>query len=95
MDAQFTLMIGVWSVFAAALLGVMIYRRNVARHEDDFLHVMHATARLLNDQAATAQQLDVLDRKVKILSAFVLLYGLTIVGFYFYEVWQASLRIAY
>jgi hypothetical protein len=93
MDAQLTLMVGTWSVFAAALLGVMLYRKNVARHEDDFLHVMHATARLLNDQATTAQQLDVLDRRVKILAGFVLLYGLTIIGFYLYEVWQASLRM--
>ncbi len=93
MDTNFMLLIVSWLALAATLIGLMIYRKHASRNEDDFLHVSHTTAGMLNTQAATAHQMDVLDRWVGILLTAVLVYGLGIGAWFLYQVWQANSKL--
>ena len=93
MDTSLMWLIVSWLALAATLIGLMIYRKHASRNEDDFLHVSHATASTLNTQAATAHQMDVLDRWVSILMITVLVYGLGIGAWFFYQVWQATSKL--
>ena len=93
MDTNFTLLIGSWLALAATLVGLMLFRKHASRNEDDFLHVNHITASALNNQAATAHQMDVLDHWVTILRTAVLVYGLGIGAWFLYQVWQANSKL--
>ncbi len=90
MDTNFSWLIVSWLALAATLVGLMLFRKYKSRDEDDFLHVSHATASMLNSQAATAHQLDVLDRWVTIVLAAVVIYGLGIGAWFLYQVWQVN-----
>ena len=64
-----------WLVPAATLVGLMLFREHTSRNEDDFLRVKHPTASTLNNQAATADEMDVLDRWGPVLLSAVLVCG--------------------
>ncbi len=93
MDTNLMLLIVSWLALAVTLIGLMIFRKHASRNEDDFLHVSHATASSLNTQAATAHQMDVLDRWVHILLTAVLVYGLGIGAWFLNQVWQANSKL--
>ena len=93
MDTNFTLLIVSWMALAVTLVGSMLFRRHTSRSEDDFLHLSNTTTSMLNSQAATAHQMDVLDRRVTILLTAVLVYGLGIGAWFLYQAWQANSKL--
>ena len=93
MDTNFMWLIVSWVVLAVTLIGLMLFRKHASRNEDDFLHVSHATASTLNTQAATARQMDVLDRWVSIFLIAVLVYGLGIGAWFLCQVWLANSKL--
>jgi hypothetical protein len=76
-----------WSVLAAVVVMLLIYRWVVANKEDDSLHVSEAEAAVVDQQAALAKKLGAVDRWAKILAAVAALYGLTLLGLYMYKSW--------
>jgi len=63
------------------VLGLFIWRKNVASNEDDTLHVMHG---VLTQQTALAQKLDMIDKWGKILTVITVVLGLAIASAYVY-----------
>ncbi len=90
MDTNFNWLIVSWLALAVTLVGLMLFRKHTSKSEDDFLHVNNATAGMLNSQAATAHQMNVLDRWVTILLTAVVIYGLGIGAWSLYQVWQVN-----
>ncbi len=84
------LLIASWSVLMAALIALFLYRRQVGRREDDFVHLSAADAQVLTDQASMAQRLDVLDRWMRILFIVVIAFSLLVVAAYLYNVWNTG-----
>ena len=82
-----------WLVPAATLVGLMLFREHTSRNEDDFLRVNHPTASTLNNQAATADEMDVLDRWGPVLLSAVLVCGLGIGAWFLYQLWQANSKL--
>ena len=71
----------VWSILALGVLALFIWRKAVARNEDDTLHVMHGA---LTQQTAIAQKLNFIDKWGKILTVIALVAGLLIAAAYVY-----------
>jgi hypothetical protein len=84
------LLIASWTVLTAALIALFLYRRQVGRREDDFVHLSAVDAQVLNEQASMAQRLDTLDRWMKILLVVVVAFGLLVAAAYVYSVWNMN-----
>jgi hypothetical protein len=81
-----------WLVVLVALIGLFLYRQQVGRHEDDFVHLSNPDTRVLTEQSALAQRLDVLDRWLKIGVIVAAVFGLLVLGAYAYDVWNTGLQ---
>jgi len=74
--------LAVWSIFALAVIVLLVARKAVSSKEDDQLHVLHGAT---TQQAVVANRLDVIDRWGKILTAITLVFGLAIAAVYVYS----------
>ena len=81
MNFNFVPLFVVWVVLALTVLGLFIWRKNVASNEDDTLHVMHGA---LTQQTVLAQKLDMIDKWGKILTVITFVLGLAIAAAYVY-----------
>jgi len=77
-----------WSLLALVVLALVFWRRVVAAHEDDSLHVSQTGA--VQQQVSVAQKLEQIDKWGKILTIITIVTGLVIAGVYFYQMWVAS-----
>jgi hypothetical protein len=81
-----------WSILAAFVIGLAVYRKLVAYREDDMIHVGPGEERLISQQLHVTRMLDKLDRLVKILTVVTALFGLILLVFYLYSVWLEGLK---
>jgi len=86
--------LAIWSVFAAIVIGLAVYRKMLSANEDDTLHVSDGAARMVSQQAAIAQKIDVIDKWGKTLTVVVVATGLVLASIYFYGVWQTGAGVA-
>ena len=83
----------VWAVLATVVLALYIWRRAVAKNEDETLHVLDAEAAQISQQVVIAKKLEVIDRWGKTLTVIVVIYALVLAALYIYNVWEASTRV--
>lgn len=83
----------VWLAGACTVLGLAIYRKLVARQEDDMLHIRDSERRQVVVQTIVARQLDVVDKWGVKLTIGVAAFGAVLAGVYVYQVWMESLKI--
>lgn len=76
-----------WMILAAAVVGLIAYRKWVARDEDDSLHVMDAEFGLAHRQEVVGRKLESIDRWGKSLTALALVYGVLVGAAYLYKNW--------
>ena len=81
-----------WMILTAVVIGLIAYRKWVARDEDDTLHILDSDFAMVPRQAAMAQKLESIDRWGQALTVIALVYGLAVGGGYLY---QASLLSGY
>jgi hypothetical protein len=79
-----------WIALACAVLILAIYRKRIAGHEDDTLHVSDSEVSHITEQAATAHRLEVVDHWGKLLTIVGAVYGVVLVAAYFYQYWVQS-----
>ena len=77
--------VAVWAVFAVGVIFLIGWRKMVASHEDETLHVMDTGA--LSQQEVVAHKLDQIDKWGKILTAITVVYGLALGAYYMYQSW--------
>ena len=81
----------IWAVLATIVLGLAVYRKMVARQEDDFIHV---TTDVVAQQQAVAKKLEVIDKWGKILTVVAVVFALALVGMFLYQGWtETSARV--
>ena len=83
----------VWLAGACTVLGLAIYRKLVARQEDDILHVRDCEMPQVALQTVVAKRLDVVDKWGVKLTIGVVGFGIVLAGVYIYQVWVDSLKI--
>ena len=77
-----------WIVLAVAVLTLFVWRKAVARHEDDNLHVLDGAAvQQTALQVAVVKKLDMIDKWGKIATVLALVYGVVLGGLYVYQSW--------
>jgi hypothetical protein len=75
------------------VIGLAVYRKLVARHEDDFLHVNEGDKALVVQQAAIAGRLDAVDKWGKALTVIAIALGAVLAGITVYQTWVDSFKI--
>jgi len=75
----------VWVVLAAVVLSLLAWRKSVASHEDDSLHLANAGA--VASQVEVTHKLERIDKWGKILTAIAVVYGLAVGCAYLYQSW--------
>jgi len=91
MHVLLTPLLAAWIGLACAVAGLAIYRRVVATHEDDMLHVSDNEARHVAEQATIGHRLDAVDHWGKILTVVVAVYGVLLAAAYAYQMWTEGL----
>jgi hypothetical protein len=79
-----------WILLAMAVMGLVIYRKWVARDEDDSRHLANAEIGLALRQEATGRKLETIDHWGKALTAIASVYGLLLGAAYLYQNWLAA-----
>jgi hypothetical protein len=79
-----------WMLLASVVVGLILYRKWIAKDEEDSLHVMDNEAGQVAQQAILAQKLETIDRLGKALTVAALAYGLVIGSAYLYQAWVIS-----
>jgi len=82
----------IWACLVIAVIGLAAYRKMIALHEDDFIHVAEGEAKAIPAQIATAHKLEVLDHWGKILIIIAAVSGVLLGAAYLYVLWQESLK---
>lgn len=72
--------ISLWGALTLVLIGLALYRKFVARNEDDLVHLADGEVPMIAQQKAVAQRLEVLDRWGKTLTILDVAFGLTLLG---------------
>ena len=83
--------IAFWSLLAVSVLGLALYRKFVANHEEDYIHLGAGEEKFIPQQRQIAAKLQVLDRWGIVLTVVTTVFGLFIAGIYLWKAWVASL----
>ncbi len=89
-----TIYISVWGLLALGLVMLAVYRKMKARFEDDTIH-LSGSSNIVETQQETAHSIDVLDRWGIILTIVTVVYGVTLVSVYLYNIWEQGKNITY
>jgi len=85
----------VWSVMAAAVIGLALYRKFVAYYrEDDLIHVGPGEEKLISQQVEVTKTLDKVDRFGEILTIITVVSGIILAVIYLYGVYQEGQKLA-
>jgi hypothetical protein len=89
MKFNWTPFISIGAVLTLAVLVMIIWRKTIASHEDDSIHVLD-DANLIPQQEAMARKLQVIDKWGKLLTAVTAVYLLAMAAIYFYQLFEAG-----
>ena len=73
-----------WSILAVAVLGLALYRKLIANHEGDLIHVGPGAEKLVPQQIRLAARLEFVDRWGKTLTVIVAAAGSLIAAAYLF-----------
>lgn len=85
MNLDFRLLLTLWALLAATVIVLIVWRKAVARHEDDQVHLLNTAA--VPEQAAVAHKLEQIDKWGKIVTAVTVAYGVLIAALFIYQTW--------
>ena len=73
-------------VLVAGVITLALWRKVVARQEDDTLHVLEGSA-VIHHQVDVAHKLDAIDKWGKVMTVVAAVYLLVILAIYVYQQW--------
>lgn len=74
-----------WGVLAIVVVFLIIYRKQIASHEDDSIHLEGSVP---TQQVALAHRLAAIDKWGKTLTIVVAVYGVALAAIYLYQIWN-------
>jgi len=81
-----------WAMLAAVVLAMVVWRKMVASHEDDNIHMLEPVS-VSQQQTVLAAKLDRIDRWGKLLTVVTLIFGLILGAAYVYQGWVNASKI--
>jgi hypothetical protein len=82
----------IWIVLAIATVALALYRKLIAMHEEDYIHLGAGEERHIPKQVAMARRLNVIDHWGKTLTVITMVFGLMLAAFFLYQQWQVFAR---
>jgi hypothetical protein len=83
--------IALWSLLGLLVLGLALYRKLIALHEeDDLVHISEGEQRLIPHQVAVNTKIHKIDRWGEALTIATVVGGLVIAAVYLYGAWAAN-----
>lgn len=80
-----------WALLGIATLTLAVYRKLVMLHqEDELVHLGAGEEKMIPQQVALAQKMDVVDKWGKTLTVLTVVYGLAMAAVYLYEQLQRN-----
>jgi hypothetical protein len=79
------------AVLAVIVGGLALYRKSIASHEDDTVHLTGG-GEAVQEQMVVASKLNAIDKWGKLLTILLVLYGLAVVGLYVWQMWEQSAK---
>jgi len=79
-----------WIAFGLVVLGLAIYRKSLASHEQDWVHLAAGEENMVGQQVELAQRLKAIDRWGIWLTVVLAVYGLIIGSVFIMRVWEAQ-----
>jgi hypothetical protein len=92
MPSTFVPFVAIWAVMAAAVLALVVWRKMVASHEDDQIHVLDGGSSS-QQQTLVAAKLDQIDKWGKTLTIITLIFGVALAAVFIYQGWINSAKI--
>ena len=89
---NWTLYLVVWAALALSVLGLALYRKQIANAENDSLQ-LSGDGSAIENQKVIFGKLQAIDRWGKVLTIVVVVLGLSLVGAYGYASWEAGLQV--
>jgi hypothetical protein len=83
----------VWCAMAAFVLSLAMYRKFVARSEDDLVHLGEADERLVTLQKSVASRLETIDKWERVFTIVTVAFGLVVGALYLYHGWIDSAQL--
>jgi hypothetical protein len=90
MQYALTISVVIWTLLAAVVIGLALYRKLVSRGELDVVHIRDAEAALIPGQELLASRLDWIDHWGKRMTVTTVVFGFLIAVVYLIRLWQAS-----
>jgi hypothetical protein len=90
MQYAMTISVAVWTLLAAVVMGLALYRKLFSGGELDLIHVGDAQAAQISRQEFRSRRLDSIDHWGKLMTVATVAYGLVIAAIYLIRLWQAS-----
>jgi len=84
-----TTVLAFWLALGVATIALAIYRKVLAKSEDNFIHLTHGGGGVVESQEALASKLAAIDKWGKTLTIITFVTGLMIGGVYVYEALRA------
>ena len=82
-----------WSLLAASVIGMVVWRKMVASQEDDSLHVLQTGGNAVAQQADVAHKLEVIDKWGKVLTVITVAIGLVLGALWVYQSYVTASNI--
>lgn len=83
-----------WIVLAVGVAGLALYRKMLASHECDVLHVTSGESSVLTQQTTFAQKLEKIDFWGKTLTIVLVVYGVILGSWILYQLWVQSATVS-
>jgi hypothetical protein len=90
MQYAMTISIAAWTLLAAVVIGLAIYRKLVTRGELDLVHIRDSEVALIPQQELLTRRLNWIDQRGKLLTVVMVVYGFLIALVYLVRLWQES-----
>jgi hypothetical protein len=90
--SHITLYIVGWAVLAIVVAVLAVYRYALVRHEDKSLNILESSA-VASEQTRAFKKANRIQRIGIPLTLVVVVYGLTLAGVYFHQLWVAAGQI--
>jgi len=92
MPTSFISFVVVWSIMAAVVLAMVVWRKIVSSKEDDNIHMTDGGA-IAQQQVQLSHKLDQIDKWGKTLTIITLVFGVVLAAFYIYWGWMNGAKI--
>jgi hypothetical protein len=84
-----------WALLAIVVAVLAAYRLSLSHREDDTLHLAVPEASLIPQQTHLAARIHKIEVWGKTLTVIMAVYGLTLLAFWVYKVWQSGSQISF